>query len=146
MTQKAYLALGCFWGPDEFFSKLKGVKKTLVGYSGGKKVDPTYHDLGDHSETIEIEFNPDEITYEEILEHFFKQHDPRSLKTTQYRSAIFFLDDQQKKAAEEAKKKMEESLGQIKTAIEPFGKFYPAEEYHQKYLDKSGSCGSHCSH
>ncbi len=136
MKQKAYLAMGCFWGPDEFFSKLPGVLNVRVGYGGGKKENPTYNNLGDNSEMVEIEFNPEKITYGEILDDFFSQHDPSRNEETRYRSAIFYLDEDQKKIAEIKKKEKEKEFGKIATAIEPFGKFYPAEEYHQKYLQK----------
>jgi methionine-S-sulfoxide reductase len=136
MAQKAYLALGCFWGSDEFFSQLPGVIATRVGYSGGKKENPTYHNLGDQSETIEIEFDPKIITYTEILKNFFSQHDPKAQEKTQYLSAIFYLNSEQKKEAETAKEDAEKALGKITTVVEPFGKFYLAEEYHQKYFQK----------
>ena len=138
MTQKAYLAMGCFWGPDEYFSKLKGVVGTRVGYSGGKYKTPTYHVLGGNSETIEIEFDPSLVSFSQILEHFFLEHEPCVPQDDRYRSAIFYLNDDQKKEAEKAKEKFEEKLGKkVLTSIEPFGKFTLAEEYHQKYFQKN---------
>lgn len=128
--------MGCFWGPDEFFSDLPGVFRTRVGYSGGGKANPTYNDLDGHSETVEIEFDPGKMPYAEILKYFFSEQDPGSREETRYRSAIFYLDDAQKEIAEAAKKEAEKEYGPIATSIEPFGKFYPAEGYHQKYLQK----------
>ena len=138
MTQKAYLALGCFWGPQYYFSKLPGVISTRVGYSGGETEDPTYHKLGDHAETLEIEFQPDTISYEEILMHFFIEHEAYSKEPSRYRSAIFYTDDSQKKKAEKALKDFEADSGmKLVTALEPFKKFYLAEEYHQNYYLKN---------
>lgn len=135
--EKAYLALGCFWGPDEYFSRLPGIVKTQVGYSGGKTPAPDYHNIGDHSETIEIEFDPEIITYPEILRHFFSQHNPTKKEIQQYRSVIFYLNKNQEKSALEVKKNIEKELSQsILTSIEPFSKFFRAEEYHQKYFQK----------
>ncbi|HLD40280.1 MAG TPA: peptide-methionine (S)-S-oxide reductase MsrA [Candidatus Nanoarchaeia archaeon] len=135
--QTATFALGCFWGPDDYFSKLKGVSKTRVGYMGGKKKNPSYYDLGDHTETIEITFNPKIISFEELLKHFWKEHDPTRQEVTQYKSAIFYQNLEQFKLAEKSKKEMEKKLGkEIITDIEKAGIFYQAEEYHQKYLQK----------
>ncbi len=135
--QKAIFALGCFWGPDVYFSKLKGVLKTRVGYTGGTKKNPSYYDLGNHTEAIEITFDPKIISFEELLKHFWKQHDPTEVHTTQYKSAIFYLTKEQFTLAEKSKKEMEKKLKrEIVTDIEKAGTFYEAEEYHQKYLLK----------
>ncbi len=135
--QTATFALGCFWGPDDYFSKLKGVIKTRVGYAGGTKKNPSYYNLGDHTETIEITFDPKIISFEELLKHFWKEHDPTEQQVTQYKSAIFYQNEEQKKLAEKSKKEMEKKLGRkIVTEIKKAGTFYQAEEYHQKYLQK----------
>ncbi len=138
VTETATFALGCFWHPDSQFGVLPGVVRTRVGYSGGTKVDPTYHDLGNHAETIQIDFDPEKITYEQLLDSFFTLHNPctRSF-SLQYRSAIFVRDDEQRKAAEAAKKRYAEKEGRaVLTAILSADKFYLAEDYHQKYLLK----------
>ncbi|MBI4130681.1 peptide-methionine (S)-S-oxide reductase MsrA [Candidatus Roizmanbacteria bacterium] len=136
--QKAYFGLGCFWGPDEYFSKLPGVTKTTAGYAGGEKKNPTYTDLGDHTETVEIEYNPEKISYDELLHHFWNQHNPTYEAKRQYRSVIFYSDDEQKKQAENSMKKVHEKLDHpIVTSVEPMREFYKAEEYHQKYLAKN---------
>ena len=137
MSQKAYFALGCFWGPQEHFDNLPGVLDTRVGYSGGEKENPTYHDLGNHAETVEIEFDPEMISYGKLLEHFFMEHDPSAVQIPQYRSAIFYLDEDQHREADGAVQKTEAKLKRkLSTSVEPFKKFYPAEEYHQKYFEK----------
>ena len=138
MTETATLALGCFWGPDDYFSKLPGVVNTTVGDSGGTKENPTYTSLGDHSETIEIKFDPEVISYKELLEHFFEKHDPTVVQDTQYKSAIFTHNEEQQRVAEEKKASERVKRGkQIITAIAPASAFYIAEKYHQKYLAKA---------
>lgn len=142
MTKIATFALGCFWSPDYYFSHLPGVKKVTVGYTGGKKENPTYHNLGNHSETVKIEFNPKKISYEDLLGHFFSQHNPSFEETRQYRSAIFYHDDEQKKLAQKAIQEYEKNKKvKVITALEKAGKFYPAEEYHQKYYEKNNVKG-----
>ncbi|MDD5112162.1 MAG: peptide-methionine (S)-S-oxide reductase MsrA [Candidatus Altiarchaeota archaeon] len=140
MTEIATFALGCFWSPDDYFSKLKGVESTRVGYTGGTKKNPTYHDLGDHTESVEIKFNPDVIPYKELLEHFWSQHNPGAISVTQYKSAIFYHNEEQRKKAEESKRRQQEK-GDVVTEVLPAGVFYEAEEYHQKYLQKGHLIG-----
>src|SRR3989338_8599369 len=136
-TEIATFALGCFWGPDDYFSKLKGVLKNRVGYMGGKKKNTSYYDLGDHTETVEITFDPKVISFEELLKHFWKEHDPTAQEVTQYKSAIFYQNKEQFTIAEKSKKAMEKKLGRkVATEIQKAGTFYQAEEYHQKYLQK----------
>lgn len=150
--EKATFAAGCFWGVEENFSRIKGVTSTKVGYTGGLMADPGYYDVATgttgHAESIEIIFDPDIISYEELLEVFWSIHDPTTKNKqgpdigTQYRSAIFYHDEKQKKAALSSKKKQEESKrydSDIKTEIVPASIFYPAEEYHQKYFEKMRS-------
>ena len=137
MTELATFSMGCFWGPDEFFSKVPGVVRTTVGYSGGVKANPTYHDLGDHTETTEIEFDPAIVSYEQLLRHFWDQHDATYKAKTQYKSVIFTHSDAQLAAAEKSKAEEEAKGFHIVTEIKPAMKFYNAEDYHQKYLDKN---------
>ena len=148
---KATFGAGCFWHVEDLFLKTKGVKSTKVGYTGGKLSNPTYEevctDRTGHAEAVEIEYDPDEISYDELLNIFWNNHDPTSLNRqgpdigTQYRSAIFFHNDEQKKIAENSKNKLETSGNfekQIVTEIKPAPEFYTAEEYHQKYFKKHG--------
>jgi len=151
----AIFGAGCFWGVEEVFRKIPGVIKTTVGYSGGNNANPTYEDVctgrTGHAEVIKIEFNNEQVSYEKLLEIFFKSHDPTTLNRqgpdvgTQYRSVIFFFSSKQEEAAKKAIEKLKNSgrySRQIVTAVERAGAFYPAEEYHQKYYQKrgGGSC------
>jgi methionine-S-sulfoxide reductase len=143
----AILGLGCFWGPEIKFSKLDGIIKTEVGYCGGDNKQTTYKEVcsgtTNHAEVVKLDFDPKIITYEKILEFFFDIHDPTSLNSqgpdfgTQYRSEIFYLNDNQKKVAEEIKNKNNDRLsGKIVTKISLVKNYCPAEEYHQRYLEK----------
>nr|CAD7587366.1 unnamed protein product [Timema genevievae] len=132
--KKATFALGCFWGPDSLFGAMKGVIRTRVGYCGGAKADPTYKSIGDHTEAIDIDYDPNEITYDDLLKVFWSSHDPTSKNTTQYTSIIFYHDDIQKELAEKTLKEEEKKHTiHLVTQILPFKKFYNAEDYHQKY-------------
>ena len=153
-SQTAVFAAGCFWGVEESFRKLKGVLSTRVGYMGGKTKHPTYKEVcagnTNHAEAIEIKFNQDEISYEKLLEIFLKVHNPTTINRqgfdfgSQYRSAIFYTNEKQKKIAELYKKKMQKNFKEkIVTEIKPESVFYPAEEYHQKYLMKQGKASCH---
>ena len=144
---KAMFGAGCFWGVEYNFSKIKGVNEVISGYSGGKTPNPTYEMVcsnnTEHAEVVLIDFNEDEVTYEELLNAFWKKHDPTTLNRqgpdvgTQYRSAIFYYDDKQKEAAEKSLNKLQEKLSQkIVTEITKAQKFWKAEEYHQKYFEK----------
>jgi peptide-methionine (S)-S-oxide reductase len=138
-TEKATFALGCFWQPQMVFDKVEGVVKTRVGYAGGSKERPTYEDLGDHTETIEIEFDPARVGYAKLLNIFWMQHNPTVEQKTQYQSKIFYHDETQKALAEKTKAEQGKKYrGEILTEILPAGKFWEAEEYHQKYLVKCG--------
>ena len=143
----AVLALGCFWGPEIKFSKIDGIIKTEVGYCGGNSPTTTYKEVcsgkTNHAEVVKLDFDEKIITYEKILKIFFQIHDPTTLNSqgpdfgTQYRSEIFYLNDNQKKIAEEILKKENERLsGKIVTKISLLNNYCPAEEYHQKYLEK----------
>jgi len=147
---KATFAAGCFWHVEDLFDKLKGVKSTKVGYTGGKLSNPTYEevctDRTGHAEAVEVEYNPDEISYDELLAVFWNNHNPTSLNRQgpdigiQYRSSIFFHDESQKKIAEKSKEKLDSSgkfSEKIVTEIVPSPEFYKAEEYHQKYFQKN---------
>jgi methionine-S-sulfoxide reductase len=110
------------------------VIRTRVGYTGGTKVNPTYHALGDHSEAVEIDYDPSVVTYGELLEIFWKSHDPGSRSwSRQYRSAIFYHNDEQKRLAIDSKKLEQARIGSVYTEVLPAGTFYLAEAYHQKY-------------
>jgi len=143
----AILGLGCFWGPEIKFSKLEGIIKTEVGYCGGNSKETTYKEVctgnTNHAEVVKLDFDPKIITYEKILEFFFEIHDPTTLNSqgpdfgTQYRSEIFFLNESQKIIAEKIKKKINEKLsGKVVTNISLVKNYCPAEEYHQRYLEK----------
>lgn len=144
--EKAILAGGCFWGVEELIRKLPGVTKTVVGYTGGDVPNATYRNHGTHAEGIEVEFEPEKISYRSLLEFFFQIHDPTTLnrqgndRGLSYRSAIFYLNEEQKATAETLIKEMEASgkwPGKIVTAIEPASDFWNAEEEHQDYLQKN---------
>ena len=153
----ATLGGGCFWCTEAVFSLLKGVEKVESGYSGGKMENPTYEKVSTgttgHVEVVQISFNPDVISFKEILEVFFSSHDPTTLNRqgndigTQYRSVIFYHDNQQKAIAEQVIKELTETKTwnkPIVTQIEPYKIFYKAEEYHQNYF-KNYSEKSYCS-
>lgn len=133
-TKTATLALGCFWSPDAKFGAIPGVVRTRVGYTGGQKENPTYHDLGDHTETVEIDYDPTQISYEELLNIFWQSHNPITPSwKRQYMSAIFYHDDKQKQLAEETRDREANRKGKIHTELIQVSPFYLAEDYHQKY-------------
>lgn len=148
---KATFAAGCFWHVEDLFRKTKGVKSTQVGYIGGNLANPTYEEVCSdntgHAEAVEIDYDPNEISYDELLELFWNNHDPTSLNRQgpdigiQYRSSIFFHDESQKQIAQKSKEKLESSgkfSKKVVTEIKPSPEFYKAEEYHQKYFQKHG--------
>ena len=143
----AILALGCFWGPEVKFNKLEGILKTEVGYCGGDSSKTNYKEvcLGttNHAEVVKLEFDPKLISYEKIIKYFYEIHDPTTLNSqgpdfgTQYRSEIFHFNDQQKQIAEKITNEENKKLsGKIVTKISMVKNYCPAEEYHQKYLEK----------
>ena len=149
MSEVATLAGGCFWGVEELIRKMPGVIDTTVGYTGGTLANPRYEDVKTgrtgHAESIQIEFDPSKITFEQILEFFFKLHDPTTANRqgndigTQYRSAIFFHDDAQRATAERVKEQVNASgkwPRPIVTEIVPASDFWVAEDYHQDYLQR----------
>ena len=143
----AVLALGCFWGPEIKFSKIEGIIKTEVGYCGGNSPTTTYKEVcsgnTNHAEVVKLDFDEKIISYKKILKIFFQIHDPTTLNSqgpdfgTQYRSEIFYLNDNQKKIAEKVLQDVNERLlGKVVTKISLLKNYCPAEEYHQKYLEK----------
>jgi peptide-methionine (S)-S-oxide reductase len=143
----AVLGLGCFWGPEIKFSKLEGVIKTEVGYCGGESKETTYKEVctgnTNHAEVVKLDFDPKIISYEKILYFFFEIHDPTTLNSqgpdfgTQYRSEVFYLNDKQKEIVGNVIKKVNSNLsGKIVTKSSLLKNYCPAEEYHQKYLEK----------
>jgi len=146
----AVLAGGCFWGMEEILRQIPGVLETRVGYTGGRTKNPTYRELcnGDtgHAEAIEVAFDPSRLRYEDLLGYFFRMHDPTTRDRqghdtgSQYRSAIFVTDDEQRKVAERVKAEVDKSgrwKSTIVTEIVPASDFWPAEDYHQDYLQKN---------
>jgi len=143
----AILGLGCFWGPEIKFSKLDGIIKTEVGYCGGNNTETNYKEVctgtTNHAEVVKLDFDPKIISYERILEYFFEIHDSTTLNSqgpdfgTQYRSEIFYLNDNQKTTAENLINKENERLyGKVVTKLSQVKNYCPAEEYHQRYLEK----------
>ena len=143
----AVLGLGCFWGPEIKFSKLEGVVKTEVGYCGGDSKETTYKEVctgnTNHAEVVKLDFDSKIISYEKILDFFFKIHDPTTLNSqgpdfgTQYRSEIFYLNDKQKEISENVIEKVNSILsGKVVTKSSLLKNYCPAEEYHQRYLEK----------
>ena len=148
---KATFGAGCFWHVEEIFRKTKGVKSTQVGYAGGMKQNPTYEDVctdtTGHAESVEIDYDPEIISYNDLLKIFWENHNPTTLNRqgpdvgSQYRSIIFYHTEEQKKLATEMKDQLnsvvkEKFKKEIVTWIEPISNFYRAEEYHQRYLTK----------
>ena len=146
---KATFGAGCFWGVEETFAKVPGVMSTQVGYSGGTLENPTYEEVCSgrtgHAEVVEVEYDPQEVSYEKLLEVFWDVHDPTTLNRqgfdigTQYRSAIYYHSPEQREAAEASKKQLQESgrfARPIVTEVTPASSFYRAEDYHQRYLEK----------
>ena len=145
MIKKSYIGGGCFWGLQELFRKQPGVVQTRVGYSGGSTKDPTYENHEGHAEVLEVEYDTTSTSYENILDFFFQVHDPTTLNRqgndvgSSYRSVIFYEDALQKEQAEDFIKIVDKSgkwNNSVVTTLEPFKKFYVAEDYHQNYLQK----------
>ena len=153
--EKATFGAGCFWGVEAAFRQIKGVKSTAVGYLGGTLQNPTYENVCSgqtgHAEVVEVTFDPEKVSYDELLQVFWKNHNPTTLNRqgpdvgTQYRSAVFYHNDSQKTAAEKSKEEMNRSKfdGKIVTEITPASEFYKAEDYHQQYLEKRGLSSCH---
>ena len=161
MNETATFAAGCFWGVEELFRHEKGVKDTVVGYTGGHFLNPTYKDVCNnktgHAEAVQVTYDPKEISYEKLLKIFWENHDPTTSNRqgpdvgSQYRSAVFYHTEEQEQAAKKSKEELEKSgkyspkggsasggKSAIATEIISASAFYPAEEYHQQYLEKTG--------
>ena len=146
MTKKIVLAGGCFWGLEELIRKQPGVINTTVGYTGGKVLDPTYENHEGHAEAVEIEYDSEKTTYKKMLDFFFQIHNPTTLnqqgndRGTSYRSEIFYGNDEELKEAKnfiDIVNKSGRWKAPVVTSLESLGKFYPAEDYHQDYLQKN---------
>jgi peptide-methionine (S)-S-oxide reductase len=153
-TDHATFGAGCFWGVEAAFRGQKGVRSTQVGYAGGSTDNPTYRDVCSdrtgHAEVVQVEFDPDEVSYDELLEIFWKAHDPTQVNRqgpdfgSQYRSAVFFHTPEQQAAAEQSKQAAQSRYRRrIATEITAAGPFWRAEEYHQQYLEKRGMGSCH---
>jgi peptide-methionine (S)-S-oxide reductase len=153
---KATFGAGCFWGVEEEFRKIPGVLDTAVGYSGGRVENPTYEDVctdrTGHAEVVEVDYDPDRVSYETLLDIFWNGHNPTQLNRqgpdvgTQYRSAVFFHTPEQEAAARASKERLEKSgrfPRPIVTEISPAQRFWRAEDYHQRYLEKRGLGSCH---
>jgi peptide-methionine (S)-S-oxide reductase len=148
-VERATFGMGCFWGPEETFRKVDGVTATSVGFMGGSLENPTYEEVctarTGHAEVVEVEFDPSRIAYQELLEIFWACHDPTTRNRqgpdigSQYRSVLFFHSPEQEAAARASKEKLESGgryRREIVTEIVPASRYYPADEYHQRYLEK----------
>ena len=155
-TEKAIFGAGCFWGVESAFRAVKGVNEVISGYAGGHIKNPAYRDVcsGEtgHAEVVQVEYDPSQVDYDELLDVFWNCHNPTTPNRqgpdvgTQYRSAIFFFTPEQEIAANASREKLQQSgrwREPIVTEILPASEFYPAEEYHQRYLEKRGVQG-HC--
>ncbi|HWH16447.1 MAG TPA: peptide-methionine (S)-S-oxide reductase MsrA [Candidatus Paceibacterota bacterium] len=153
---KAVLAGGCFWGLEDLIRQIPGVLDTEVGYTGGENEDPTYEQHPGHAEAVEITYDPERVTYRELLDFFFRVHNPTTLNRqgndigTSYRSAIFYGSPEEKREAEELIERVQASgrwSDPVVTTLEPLTTFYPAEGYHQDYLKKNpGGYTCHAVH
>lgn len=157
-TEKATFGAGCFWGVEAAFRQLPGVVDTSVGYLGGTLLNPSYRDVctgkTGHAEVVQVTYDPQRTSYEQLLSLFWELHDPTTLNRqgpdvgTQYRSAVFYHSPQQAALANESKAQLEQAKRfrrPIVTEIAPASVFYPAEDYHQRYLEKQGVTSCHVS-
>lgn len=155
-TEFATLGAGCFWGVEDILRNVEGVVSATSGYCGGTTENPTYKEIctgkTGHAEVVQIEFDPNKISYETVLDYFFRLHDPTTLNRqgpdtgTQYRSVIFYHTPEQKQKAEKSIKKWQDSgkfRSPIVTEVSPTSTFYRAEEYHQRYFAKNGGISCH---
>ncbi|HZU42799.1 MAG TPA: peptide-methionine (S)-S-oxide reductase MsrA [Terriglobales bacterium] len=154
--EKATFGAGCFWGVEVAFRQIPGVVDAVVGYSGGTMENPTYRDVctdrTGHAEVVQVTYDPAKVSYDQLLDAFWKLHDPTQVNRQgpdvgkQYRSAIFFHTPEQEAAAKASKEKLAKSgkfSRPIATEITGAGKFFPAEDYHQRYLEKRGIASCH---
>lgn len=151
-TQTAIFAAGCFWGVQAYFDQVPGVVSTVVGYTDGNVRNPTYEQVISHTtheaESVQIEFDSAKVSFETLVKHFFRMHDPTQVNRQgpdigdNYRSAIFYFDDSQKQIAEAVRDKAQTKLDKpITTEIAKASEFYKAEDYHQKFFEKTGQGG-----
>jgi peptide-methionine (S)-S-oxide reductase len=149
VTKKATFGAGCFWGVEAAFRQIEGVTGTRVGYAGGRLESPTYEDVCSHktghAEVVEVTYDPERVSYDQLLEVFWRKHDPTQLNRQgwdvgdQYRSVVFFHDEEQHEAALKSKAREQANWqAPIVTQVEPAETFYEAEDYHQQYLEKRG--------
>ena len=150
IPMKATFAAGCFWHVEDLFRKVKGVSSVTSGYTGGTMPSPSYQDVctdrTGHAEAVQVEYDPEQVSYDELLKVFWENHNPTTLNRqgpdigTQYRSAVFYHDAEQEKTAKESMKNLQESMPENKvvTEITPAKEFFKAEEYHQRYFEKQG--------
>lgn len=150
--EKALFAAGCFWGVEAGFRELPGVIEVTSGYAGGEKPEPTYEQVcggaTGHAETVEVTFDPEQVSYERLLDRFWELHDPTQVNRqgpdvgTQYRSAIFYASKEQRQAAVASRERAQERFERpIATQITPASEFWRAEDYHQRYYEKQGALG-----
>jgi len=148
-VDQAIFAAGCFWGVQYYLDQIPGVQQSIVGYAGGETENPTYEEVSSqttgHAEAVWVEFDPEQVDFETLVRHFFRLHDPTQHDRqgpdvgTNYRSAIFYLNEPQRKIAEKIRDELRASFKDpIVTEIEPAGPFYRAEDYHQKYTERTG--------
>ena len=153
---KATFGAGCFWGIEAAFRRLDGVGGTALGYAGGRTANPTYEQVcgrrSGHAEVVEVIYDPERVPYEQLLALFFAEHDPTQLNRqgpdlgNQYRSVVFVHDAAQRAAAESARERVQERLGRaVVTQVEDAPVFWPAEDYHQRYLERRGLASCHLS-
>jgi len=153
-TESAIFAAGCFWGVEAAFRQIPGVLEVTSGYAGGRVANPTYQDVctgrTGHAEAVQVTYDPQQVSYERLLDAFWKIHDPTTPNRqgpdvgTQYRSAIFTHGPEQQRLAEESRaKEQTNQRSPIVTEIVAAGEFYPAEEYHQRYFEKNGGVACH---
>lgn len=159
MTETAVFAAGCFWGVQDYFNQVPGVKNTEVGYTGGVTENPTYESVctgtTDHAEALKIEFDPEVVKYKTLLKHFFKMHDATQYMRqgpdvgSQYRSAIFYANAEQKETAKTLLEELNSKQPKDKplvTMLEKLGEFYSAEDYHQEFVKKNGYGACHVAY
>lgn len=153
----AVFAAGCFWGVQYYFDQVPGVLETIVGYTGGRTENPTYEEVCNsdtgHAEAVQITFNPEQVSYETLLKQFFRMHNPTQLDRqgpdigTQYRSSIFYQNDAQKEQAEKIKQEVAKNYDKpVATRIAYGREFWPAEDYHQKFTERTGRGMCHVSY
>jgi peptide-methionine (S)-S-oxide reductase len=154
MTQRATFAAGCFWGVEAAFRRIPGVTATQVGYTGGHTDDPSYYDVCSdttgHAEAVEVTYDPEQVSYEELLAVFWANHDPTTPNRqgpdvgSQYRSAVFFHSPEQEEAALKTRAAIQAALPvPVVTEVVPAETFYAAEDYHQQYFEKMGRTSCH---